>query len=703
MKQRLFSSLIFKIGLIIILIEIVVLTSTGIYYTRQFNEAVDARVYSRVAIPGQLMAKGMLEYEVVRDRVEMTELAGDDLVEAMVIAVTGKVFYSFHTEYEGRDTSEVPGLSSDWFSPSVTESFVREETEGGNRYVVSVTPIFAGETRKPYYFFYLKMLTNQAAQEKQDITGLFLTGAIACVVLTSLAILLIFRIMISRRLSATLHGLKRFEGGDLDARIEPVRSNDEIAILQRGVNSMAAELQEKVGDLEEEIAERVQAEERIAHLNRFLQAIRNVNQLITQERDLDRLLERACGYLIETASYNAAWILLINDDGAPTKFVRQAVDGSIHSLADLLEEGKMMACTQAVLTQEGTQIIRGEGDLCKDCFFIPSPTPMDAMAIRLEFNGVIYGLLNITVLPEYAIDAEETALFAELAGDISFALHGLEIEEERERVEERARRLLEQQIAVNQLALALGETRDLDAIHHVIYEHARLLVDADAFIVAFYDSETQLIHAGYVVSRGEVRDVTNFPPIPLEEAGKGTQSQVIHTGESLYAPDVRKLMEKTKTEYKIAENGTVSEGPPPPENQEDSTNSALYVPMKVEGEVIGVMQLQSRRLDAYSQEDIDLLAGMANVAAVAVQNARLYGEVERELAERMRAEEELRKHREHLEELVRERTAELRRIVNLMAGREVRMAELKDVIRQLRAQLEEAGLVPVADDPLLAG
>ncbi len=42
-------------------------------------------------------------------------------------------------------------------------------------------------------------------------------------------------------------------------------------------------------------------------------------------------------------------------------------------------------------------------------------------------------------------------------------------------------------------------------------------------------------------------------------------------------------------------------------------------------------------------------------------------------------------------------------LVNAMAGREVRMAELKGVIRQLRAQLEEAGLAPVADDPLLAG
>ena len=69
------------------------------------------------------------------------------------------------------------------------------------------------------------------------------------------------------------------------------------------------------------------------------------------------------------------------------------------------------------------------------------------------------------------------------------------------------------------------------------------------------------------------------------------------------------------------------------------------------------------------------------------------------ITERRRAEEELQRYHDHLEELVEERTGELRRAVNLMAGREVRMAELKDVIQQLRTQLQNAGLSPVADDP----
>jgi PAS domain S-box-containing protein len=77
---------------------------------------------------------------------------------------------------------------------------------------------------------------------------------------------------------------------------------------------------------------------------------------------------------------------------------------------------------------------------------------------------------------------------------------------------------------------------------------------------------------------------------------------------------------------------------------------------------------------------------------------------------RIKADAEIAQHREHLEELVAERTSdlekrttELREIVNLMAGREIRMAQLKRVIEKLHAQLEAAGMTPSAHIPPMSG
>lgn len=63
--------------------------------------------------------------------------------------------------------------------------------------------------------------------------------------------------------------------------------------------------------------------------------------------------------------------------------------------------------------------------------------------------------------------------------------------------------------------------------------------------------------------------------------------------------------------------------------------------------------------------------------------------VVRDNSERKRAEDTLKEH-----------TAQLQKTVNLMADREIRMAGLKKAIKKLRAQLEEAGMTPVADDPI---
>ncbi|MCF8373609.1 MAG: PocR ligand-binding domain-containing protein [Bacteroidales bacterium] len=81
--------------------------------------------------------------------------------------------------------------------------------------------------------------------------------------------------------------------------------------------------------------------------------------------------------------------------------------------------------------------------------------------------------------------------------------------------------------------------------------------------------------------------------------------------------------------------------------------------------------------------------------AVILPNGMMYGSC-RDLTERKKAEEELTKHREHLEELVKERTAELveknaelENFNNLFVGRELRIMALKDKVKELEKQLQE--------------
>ena len=229
---------------------------------------------------------------------------------------------------------------------------------------------------------------------------------------------------------------------------------------------------------------------------------------------------------------------------------------------------------------------------------------------------------------------------AERTADLKRANEQLQSEiAERKLAEQRATRLLKQQSVANQLAIAQSDSSDMNRIFSTIYEHVRALMDTEMFIVAFYDEDQQLIKADYAVMNGAALDVASFPPIPLAPEGYGTQSEVIRTGRPSYIPDFREALKQTRTGYAIDDDGNLTGGSPPPDEQTDSIHSALLVPMKIEGKTIGVMQVQSKRLDAYSQDDVDLLAAMANIAAIALQNARLFAE-RRRVEAALRAQEE---------------------------------------------------------------
>jgi len=81
-------------------------------------------------------------------------------------------------------------------------------------------------------------------------------------------------------------------------------------------------------------------------------------------------------------------------------------------------------------------------------------------------------------------------------------------------------------------------------------------------------------------------------------------------------------------------SGDVEQNPHYVRKVGEETRSELAVPIRSGDKVIGVLDLQSEELNAFDEADVMVMETLADQIAVAIENARLYEEVERELSKR---------------------------------------------------------------------
>ena len=179
------------------------------------------------------------------------------------------------------------------------------------------------------------------------------------------------------------------------------------------------------------VRRRARLQRRFDHQNKVLKAIRNVNKLITQEKEPGKLIQGACDCLIATRGYENAWIVLLDNSRT---YLTHAQAGMTNESATVLKQlcsGRLTARCRRALESSEIVITKDPRNECTDCPLAQSTPPTHAcMTLQLRHQDTLYGLIAVILPRDLLNDPQEQSLFREIADDLAYALHGLEVEKE---------------------------------------------------------------------------------------------------------------------------------------------------------------------------------------------------------------------------------------------------------------------------------
>jgi diguanylate cyclase (GGDEF)-like protein len=161
----------------------------------------------------------------------------------------------------------------------------------------------------------------------------------------------------------------------------------------------------------------------------------------------------------------------------------------------------------------------------------------------------------------------------------------------------------------------LAATLSTDELYAAIYHETSRVIESAGFYVSLYDQARDLATIVFFAETGEVRRVNI--------SYRGSESEVLSSRKACLVTDG------------LGDRSLIQLG----EDSTRVTRSAVSAPMIHKGHLIGAISAQSFHAEAYSEEDVLLLQGIADISAVAIDNAQHVAELDRRRREAERIEE----------------------------------------------------------------
>jgi len=407
---------------------------------------------------------------------------------------------------------------------------------------------------------------------------------------------------ITRPIAELTSAAQELAGGNFDQTITAT-TGDELEDLAEQFNRMAAQLQESYRDLERKVAIRTQE----------LAAVNAIAASVNESLDLDETLNRALDELLQLLDLEVGEIRLLDRErnelvirtqrGLSPEFVRQT---------DRL---------QVAETLPGRVLLSGQSIICENILEEAPETwarqeGLQALVIcPLAAKDRQLGTLSLgTRRGPRRFNQNQRELLRAVSDQVGVAIENAQLFE----VEQRR---AEQLQVINKVGQRIASILSVDDLLEEIVS----LVQEN---LGYYLVGIGLIEGDEVVIRrgaGGFWERRDFEPVRLKVGENGIVGWVANHGEPLLVPDVSQ-----ESRYY-----------PMPESK--ATRSELVVPLKTKETVIGVLDVQSRRVNAFDEQDLTVLESLARQAAIAIENARFF-KAEQRRAEQFRVISEVSGH-----------------------------------------------------------
>ncbi|MCC6469034.1 MAG: GAF domain-containing protein [Alphaproteobacteria bacterium] len=435
----------------------------------------------------------------------------------------------------------------------------------------------------------------------------------AALMLLGLALAVLAGLFLARRMvvpiQALQEGAARLGAGDLHRRID-IRTGDELESLAHQFNRMAEDLQESYAGLERKVEERTQ------ELRESLEqqtATAEVLKVISRSPfELDPVLQNLLKTAATLADAEKGWIGT-NDNGELRVRAGHGMSAEFFAVASrqVPNGGRGTAAGRALIDGRTCHIVDTLGD--------PDYTRRDSsirygmrsvLAVPLMREGKPIGVIALIrpeVRPFTGREIELTETFADQA---VIAIANVRLFDELQTRTTELARSVEELKALGEVGRAVSSTLDLRTVLDTVVARAMQLGEADGCSVFRYKRRTREFLLWHAVG---------LPP-SLEAEVRATS---ISEGET--------VMGKAAHAHEPVQIADLAALPPMPLRNMSLAagyRSALIVPLVRADRIFGALVLHRRRTGDFALGTVNLLSTFASQSSLAIQNARLFREIE---------------------------------------------------------------------------